>query len=185
MTRKSAPKKAASRRKEAPARPRASRVWRRLRRIEALWTPAGELRAIAEALRRIESPTPELRNHAADWLDRLAGDEVAIARLCSAGRGRRRGDIGPDVALDFCVQRELVGGKSIKRARGSIKRAGGVVAKAWGLSDATVADYWTDHGAGARVRLQQLIQHLEEYRPRRELLEAVSADLREHHARKK
>ncbi len=160
----------------AGVQPSGSRTWRRLRMREARTTLADELRSLADVLRRVATPAPEIREEAAATIEWLADNKRALAAF--RGRGRSASDLGRDVALDFCVQREIIGGRSVKKVRG-------VVAAAWGLKDATVTDYWTDYGTWARGRLRELIAINEPFRPRHEILKAISADLREFHARNK
>ncbi len=146
-------------------------VWRRLRRIEAIYSVDERLRNIAEVLRRESCPHESLRCDAASWLDRLARSPKALAILTSTGSGRKRDSVAPSLALDYLVQWELLG-------KGTA--ASEAVRAAWGLKSVqTVKNAWRDYKEFAKVKLNELEPTRDGFKSRTAWLAAVSADLRD------
>jgi hypothetical protein len=151
--------------------------WKRLRLIEAARETDQEiLLRLAEWITEGRDLSADDRRRAASYLRRLAESPRALKAITSAGRGRRRDSKYPHIALDYLVQRELRGPRRWKLAQSD-------VADAWCVSPDTVADAWTDCQAAARWRLQRLVDDRLPTRRgrvvRRDMLEDVSADLRE------
>jgi len=124
---------------------RSEHCWPRLRIVEVQPpTAAAELAQLITALDSGRALREDERRLAAAWLRRLATTPSARQALQSQGRGRPRSDNSPDIALDYRARKELLGKASAARA---------AVAKAWGVSEATVKDAWTEWRAGAEWRL--------------------------------
>lgn len=164
-----------------------STVWPRLRLIEvSARTDAQALKSLVTALESGATLTDDQRRKAAAYLRRLSN---APAAHHAPGRGRPRSDDAPDIALDYLVCRELHGKAAAART---------AVARAWRVSEATVKDAYTDWRTGAAYRLKELIEHevgelrvgvrqpdgsyVEHFWTRRDLLEAVHADLQDRRA---
>jgi hypothetical protein len=152
--------------------------WKRLRLVVvARETDQETLRRLADWIDAGKELSADDRRAAASYLRHLATSPRALKAITGTGRGRPRASKHPHIALDYLVQRELHGPRRWKMAQSS-------VAAAWCVAPGTVADAWTDCQHYARYELDQLTGWTRSDLPRRELLEAVSADLRDSHAPK-
>jgi hypothetical protein len=148
--------------------------WNRLGIATVEVSDTSDLLWLAGALKRMDMPTARVRNDAAWWLEQLARNEKALATLRSSGRpGRKRDSKAPWIALDYLVQKELLG-KAAAAAED--------VRRAWRLRNVqTVKNAWKDWKTGATYQFSTLSHCAARYAERAQFLADVSADLREHH----
>ena len=154
-----------------------SRVWNRLNIIEVDPPPlADRLRRLAARLDKEDEPQPRLRHEAAAYLRQLADNEKALKAL-QAKKGRnRKTDYRADMALDCLVQRKLLG-------HGNFRRATEIVAERWTTSEANVESAFAQFRRWSEIRLDKLLDSFDDRQDKNQLLEDISADLRDMHGK--
>ena len=142
--------------------------WKRLRTVDVRRSEEDRLLELADALDGNQDVPNWIRKDAAYWLRRLAGNEKAMKAL-TVRRGAPKRNRAFDIALDYATQKEL---------HGKAAAALWDVSQAWGVTQQTVKDSWSDHRTGALHKLEMLIVGRDS-RARSEWLRDISADLRE------
>lgn len=164
---------------------RGGKVWRRLRVVEVQRrTDREELLSLAKLIETNEALDTWVRQTTAGYLHRLADNPAALKALSLTTPGRPRSQDTHDIALDYAVCRELFGKAAAALA---------AVAKAWNVSEATVkaartecdASGYLAHLVDGHVGKLRVGRHepdgtyVEHLWTRREVLEAIRADLQD------
>lgn len=89
------------------------------------------------------------RRSIAGYLRSFASNEKAMADYVSQGPGRKRGSFGPEIALDYLIQKERLGKAAAAKASAS---------KFWGISEDRVRDAYTDNKHYAERKLDEQLQ---------------------------